>query len=50
MAVVSRIRVSATLPAPWQPIALALATVLVVAALTSVPAHLGGRRPLTAIF
>jgi putative ABC transport system permease protein len=38
----------ATLPAPWQLIALVLATVLVVAALTSVPAHLGGRRPVTA--
>ncbi|MFF4772894.1 FtsX-like permease family protein [Microtetraspora fusca] len=37
-----------TLPAPWQLIALVLATVLVVAALTSVPAHLGGRRPVTA--
>ncbi|MFI6904794.1 FtsX-like permease family protein [Nonomuraea sp. NPDC050394] len=36
-----------TLPAPWQLIALVLATVLVVAALTSVPAHLGGRRPVT---
>ena len=38
----------ATLPAPWQLIAMVLATVLVVAALTSVPAHLGGRRPVTA--
>ncbi|MGW2156909.1 hypothetical protein [Nonomuraea sp. NPDC001699] len=38
----------ATLPAPWQLIALVLATVLVVAALTSVPAHLGGRRPVAA--
>lgn len=38
----------ATLPAPWQLIALVMATVLVVAALTSVPAHLGGRRPVTA--
>ncbi|GGQ33412.1 FtsX-like permease family protein [Streptosporangium pseudovulgare] len=38
----------ATLPAPWQLIALVLATVLVVAALTSVPAHLGGHRPVTA--
>ncbi|MGI5488876.1 FtsX-like permease family protein [Microtetraspora malaysiensis] len=38
----------ASLPAPWQLIALVLATVLVVAALTSVPAHLGGRRPVTA--
>ncbi|KAB8194803.1 FtsX-like permease family protein [Nonomuraea phyllanthi] len=38
----------ATLPAPWQLVALVLSTVLVVAALTSVPAHLGGRRPVTA--
>ncbi|GGS65519.1 FtsX-like permease family protein [Nonomuraea spiralis] len=38
----------ATLPAPWQLIALVPATVLVVAALTSVPAHLGGRRPVAA--
>ncbi|MEU8245765.1 FtsX-like permease family protein [Nonomuraea sp. NPDC048916] len=38
----------ATLPVPWQLIAMVLATVLVVAALTSVPAHLGGRRPVTA--
>lgn len=38
----------ATLPTPWQLIVLVLATVLVVAALTSVPAHLGGRRPVTA--
>ncbi|GAA4638085.1 hypothetical protein GCM10023196_094450 [Actinoallomurus vinaceus] len=38
----------ATLPAPRQLITLVLATVLVVAALTSVPAHLGGRRPATA--
>jgi putative ABC transport system permease protein len=37
----------ATLPAPWQLIALVPATVLVVAALTSVPARLGGRRPVT---
>lgn len=38
----------ATLPMPWQLIAMVLATVLAVAALTSVPAHLGGRRPVTA--
>ncbi|MEV0970117.1 FtsX-like permease family protein [Microtetraspora glauca] len=38
----------ATLPASWQLIALVLATVLVVAALTSAPARLGGRRPMTA--
>ncbi|MCC5581062.1 FtsX-like permease family protein [Microtetraspora sp. AC03309] len=38
----------ATLPASWQLIALVPATVLVVAALTSVPARLGGRRPVTA--
>ncbi|WP_169946968.1 FtsX-like permease family protein [Microbispora sp. H11081] len=38
----------ATLPAPWQLIALVLATVLAIVALTSVPAHLGGRRPVTA--
>jgi putative ABC transport system permease protein len=37
----------ATLPSPWQRLALVLATVLVVAALTTVPAHLGGRRPVT---
>jgi putative ABC transport system permease protein len=37
----------ATLPSPWQLLALVLATVLVVAALTSVPARLGGRRPVT---
>jgi hypothetical protein len=37
----------ATLPVPWQLIALILATVLAVAALTAVPAHLGGRRPVT---
>jgi putative ABC transport system permease protein len=36
-----------TLPVPWQLIALMLATVLAVAALTAVPAHLGGRRPVT---
>jgi putative ABC transport system permease protein len=37
----------ATLPSLWQLLALVLATVLVVAALTSVPARLGGRRPVT---
>ncbi|MFC6080708.1 FtsX-like permease family protein [Sphaerisporangium aureirubrum] len=37
----------ATLPPPWQLLALVLATVLVVAALTALPAHLGGRRPVT---
>jgi putative ABC transport system permease protein len=37
----------ATLPVPWQLITLVLATVLAVAALTAVPAHLGGRRPVT---
>jgi putative ABC transport system permease protein len=36
----------ATLPAPWQLITLILATVLAVAALTAVPAHLGSRRPV----
>jgi ABC-type lipoprotein release transport system permease subunit len=36
-----------TLPMPGQLIALILATVLAVAALTAVPAHLGGRRPVT---
>ncbi|MDA0643407.1 MULTISPECIES: ABC transporter permease [Nonomuraea] len=37
----------ATLPALWQLLALVLAAVLVVAALTSVPARLGARRPVT---
>ena len=37
----------ATLPVPWQLITLVLATVLAVAALTAVPAYLGGRRPVT---
>jgi ABC-type lipoprotein release transport system permease subunit len=37
----------ATLPPLWQLLALVLATVLVVAALTAVPARLGGRRPVT---
>ena len=36
-----------TLPLPWQLVAVVLATVLVVAALTAIPAHLGGRRPVT---
>lgn len=36
-----------TLPVPWQMIALISATSLAVAALTAVPAHLGGRRPVT---
>jgi ABC-type lipoprotein release transport system permease subunit len=37
----------ATFPSLWQLLALVLATVLVVAALTAVPARLGGRRPVT---
>ncbi|MEE6263600.1 FtsX-like permease family protein [Plantactinospora sonchi] len=37
----------ATLPGPWQLITLVLTTVLAVAALTAVPARLGGRRPVT---
>jgi ABC-type lipoprotein release transport system permease subunit len=37
----------ATFPSLWQLLAVALATVLVVAALTAVPARLGGRRPVT---
>ena len=37
----------ATLPGPWQLLVLVLATVLTVAALTSVPASLGSRRPVT---
>ncbi|MCP2167217.1 FtsX-like permease family protein [Goodfellowiella coeruleoviolacea] len=36
-----------TLPVPWQLITLMLVTVLAVAGLTAVPAHLGGRRPVT---
>jgi putative ABC transport system permease protein len=36
----------ATLPSLWQLVALVVATVLVVAALTAVPARLGGRRPV----
>jgi hypothetical protein len=34
-------------PSPWQLITLILATVLAVAALTAVPARLGGRRRVT---
>jgi ABC-type lipoprotein release transport system permease subunit len=37
----------ATLPSLWQLLAVVLATVLVVAALTAVPARLGGRRTVT---
>jgi ABC-type antimicrobial peptide transport system permease subunit len=37
----------AILPGPWQLLALVLSTVLTVAALTSVPANLGGRRPVS---
>jgi putative ABC transport system permease protein len=37
----------AALPAPWPLLTLVLATVLVVAALTAVPARLGGRRPVS---
>ncbi len=37
----------ATLPSLWQLLALVAGTVLVVAALTAIPAHLGGRRPVT---
>jgi ABC-type lipoprotein release transport system permease subunit len=37
----------ATLPSLWQLLALVAGTVLVVAALTAVPARLGGRRPAT---
>jgi ABC-type lipoprotein release transport system permease subunit len=37
----------ATLPSLWQLLAVVLVTVLVVAALTAVPARLGGRRPVT---
>ena len=39
----------ATLPSLWQLLAVVLATVLVVAALTAVPARIGGRRPVTEI-
>jgi putative ABC transport system permease protein len=38
----------AALPTPWQLTTLVLGAVLAVAALTAVPARLGGRRPLTA--
>src|SRR5262249_33511059 len=37
----------ATLPSLWQLLTVVLATVFVVAALTAVPARLGGRRPVT---
>jgi putative ABC transport system permease protein len=37
----------ATLPSVWQSAVVVLATVVVVAALTAVPARLGGRRPVT---
>jgi putative ABC transport system permease protein len=37
----------ATLPVPWQLLGMVSAIVLVVALLTAVPAHLGGRRPVT---
>jgi len=37
----------ATLPSLWQLLAVVLATVAVVAALTALPARLGGRRPVT---
>jgi ABC-type lipoprotein release transport system permease subunit len=40
-------RDEATLPSLWQLLSLVLATVLVVAALTAVPARLGARRPVT---
>ncbi|MFL6140547.1 MAG: FtsX-like permease family protein [Labedaea sp.] len=36
-----------TLPSLWQLLALVAGTVLVVAALTAVPARIGGRRPVT---
>jgi putative ABC transport system permease protein len=39
----------ATLPPLWQLLVLVLATVLVVTALTAVPARLGGRRPVAEI-
>ncbi|MEU5876952.1 FtsX-like permease family protein [Spirillospora sp. NPDC047279] len=38
----------ATFPSPWQLLALILATVLVVAALTALPARLAARHPVTA--
>jgi ABC-type lipoprotein release transport system permease subunit len=37
----------ATPPAPWQLIAVIATTLLAVAALTAIPAHVGGRRPVT---
>jgi hypothetical protein len=37
----------ATLPSLWQRLAVVAGTVIVVAALTAVPARLGGRRPVT---
>jgi len=37
----------ATLPSLWQLLAVVLATVVVVVALTAIPARLGGRRPVT---
>ena len=37
----------ANLPGPLQLLALVLTTVLIVAALTSIPASLGGRRPVS---
>ena len=37
----------ATLPGPWQLLTLVLTTVLIVAALTSIPASLSGRRPVS---
>jgi putative ABC transport system permease protein len=40
-------RDKAALPSLWQLLVVVLATVLVVAALTAVPARLGGRRPVT---
>jgi putative ABC transport system permease protein len=40
----------ATLPPAWQLLALVAGTALVAAALTAIPARLGGRRPMTATF
>jgi len=37
----------ATLPSLWQLLAVVAGTVMVVAALTAIPARLGGRRPVT---
>jgi putative ABC transport system permease protein len=37
----------ATLPVPWQLLAMVAATVLLVAVLTAVPTHFGGRRPVS---